>query len=1253
MKNGLAVLLFAVLAHPAWAANPGDVIINEIMQNPQATSDAFGEWFELYNTTELDINLDGWTIRDLGSDAHQIDNGGALTIPAHGFVVLGNNADQGSNGGVKVDYEYSNFFLGDGADSIILIDRSLNEIDRVEYDGGTLFPAPFGASMSFTGTLTNQNAGYQNDIGTNWITSISVIQFNSLGTPGELNDGQVLKGDRHILNDMRALSPPLTHSSLGLTDRAVAVVMNNTVTVDSLGIVVAIGQDTDLICNIREVTFDQGGNYTIGPIIATGSTPAIVDQLRFVDVPITFTFQEGHVYDIGFNVPGGWGDPSVHIIEFYNFDNSLLNFSQGYNVGAFGVLDGRGFGDLYSDATDLPHIRAAVKSECTDMRPPFGPAQLRSNIGDEDRGIGVQMTSTVRVASIGILADIVSFTDLNLTIRQLFNNATGTILATASAPITPIGPTFYDVPIDFTFQAGQQYQIGFNIQGGWGANSIHAIEFFDFDNSTLNTALGYDAGGFRVLDGFGGSLGYGSPDTPHLRVCAPAAGTDLGHPTALPGFVSALGPQDRGLAIDAHQTVTVQSLGIMLNPPAPFDLTATIRQVSGTTLGTILSRETMHILPGGPRFYDVLMRSTLFAGQRYDLSFNVKGGWGVAGAPSMEVYTFNNSGLNPGSGFDAGPFTVLDGRGGANGYANTQLPHARVALLTAGDDLQAPVAQSLTNNVGNDDRAIAVEMNQSIRVNAIGIYMIAGEATTLTVQVSDLNGTTLGALLASASIAIVPSAGAAFFDVPIDFTFEQLDQIGNPRRYDIAFNVTGGWGLPSVHTLELDNFNNSTLNTAFGYSVGPFLVLDGRGGGIGYNNTLMPRIRAGYATPLDLTPEAEVDFIANGTQNGDWIGGTVAGGATTSVGSSGLCMFAPALGDNIALWVSPERYVELVDNTLYRLRVYASTSQTAPDAIPLWNVVYDNFNSSGLGNTYGGLAWFLDVAGGANGIGRANGRTVFDVYAAPNAVITEQWRGVVDFGGSAFSRSADASNDMRIFFRVLDANALINTDADSGAICIEKLEVHAINLNSIEEQSIVYNPKINTATHFPETNAEASFGSTPTIDNAHGTVSYALFSPDDSSTLGPFDPTQPTQNAQLYPVLWEQDTLYRGRVKVRSDVNGGFGPEGSDPVDAIIVSFDTATNELGYFAFTTRGSQNNMFRAASPRLRFTTHDETQTYVAYFFSHNTTSSAVPDANRLRFMAGFFNTSDLFGSSGGDPFVVESLAIDKMKTPNYPN
>ncbi|MFC1996176.1 ExeM/NucH family extracellular endonuclease [Chloroflexota bacterium] len=177
------MLLSALPMGDAIAAAPGDIVINEIMQNPSVVLDSAGEWFELYNPTGSDIDIDGWTIRDDGIDSHVISNGGSLVVPAGGYLVLGNNTDQATNGGAPVAYSYGgSWFLSNSADEVILEDTSLVEIDRVEYDGGPNFPDPTGASMSLT------DPALDNNVGANWCEASTPFGDGDLGTPGAGND---------------------------------------------------------------------------------------------------------------------------------------------------------------------------------------------------------------------------------------------------------------------------------------------------------------------------------------------------------------------------------------------------------------------------------------------------------------------------------------------------------------------------------------------------------------------------------------------------------------------------------------------------------------------------------------------------------------------------------------------------------------------------------------------------------------------------------------------------------------------------------------------------------------------------------------------------------------------------------------------------------------------------------------------------------------------------------------------------------
>jgi predicted extracellular nuclease len=178
----LAVSTLVVTTSAQAQVTPPPLVINEIIQNPSAVGDASGEWFEIYNPTANPVDIDGWTISDNGSDSHVINNGGPLIVPAGGYLVLGNNADAMTNGGVTVDYEYSGIALANGDDEVILTDASANEVDRVEYDGGPNFPDPNGASMALA------DPALDNNVAANWCEASTPFGDGDFGTPGAAND---------------------------------------------------------------------------------------------------------------------------------------------------------------------------------------------------------------------------------------------------------------------------------------------------------------------------------------------------------------------------------------------------------------------------------------------------------------------------------------------------------------------------------------------------------------------------------------------------------------------------------------------------------------------------------------------------------------------------------------------------------------------------------------------------------------------------------------------------------------------------------------------------------------------------------------------------------------------------------------------------------------------------------------------------------------------------------------------------------
>jgi hypothetical protein len=369
-----------------------------------------------------------------------------------------------------------------------------------------------------------------------------------------------------------------------------------------------------------------------------------------------------------------------------------------------------------------------------------------------------------------------------------------------------------------------------------------------------------------------------------------------------------------------------------------------------------------------------------------------------------------------------------------------------------------------------------------------------------------------------------------------------------------------------------------------------------------------------------------------------WIGGAIVPfGGTTSSGASGLCIDVPAAGDNVVTWFAPDAdHVDLVANAAWRLRTQVSTDQTTPDAIPIWFFIFDNFylGTPNIGNNYGGFHWVLDNVGGAEGIGRAQGRTSFDFWYTPNATPSAQWQ------AGAFTGPADAVNDTRLQFQVIDSNPSINTNLDEGMICFEEISVYRQDRGSMQFNTL-FSPAIDTSTHLAF-DALAGGGTVASIDDNNNEATFDLSTAvDDRGDLIPYDangdgtPTQDFGPREFNPVVWAADTVYRQRTSIRA------AAAETDPVEAVFLAIDMASNEIGTFSYTTRSGNGVMVFTASPKL------VSAEYENYIFSQNATLQA-PFLNfgRLRPQTFFFNAATLFAANGGDTVVVESQELDEL-------
>lgn len=159
-------------------SSEGDVVITEIMPNPDVISDSEGEWFEIYNPTATLWDLKNCVIKDNGTD-NQVISSSVIVGPGEYRTLA-----SGPNPGFTPDYVYSSYALANGDDEVILTCNG-NEIAQVVYDSAN-YPYAAAKSMQLS---NNKYDEVMNDSAANWCqgTMIYAAQGSNKGTPGAAN----------------------------------------------------------------------------------------------------------------------------------------------------------------------------------------------------------------------------------------------------------------------------------------------------------------------------------------------------------------------------------------------------------------------------------------------------------------------------------------------------------------------------------------------------------------------------------------------------------------------------------------------------------------------------------------------------------------------------------------------------------------------------------------------------------------------------------------------------------------------------------------------------------------------------------------------------------------------------------------------------------------------------------------------------------------------------------------------------------
>jgi hypothetical protein len=152
------------------------IVINEINYISPADTDC-GDWIELYNTTDANLDISGWLLIDGADNSFTIPSG--TVIRRKNYLILSRDAKKFFDIYPNVQNVVGSFDFGLGSDYDIikLYDKTNSLIDSVTYFSDNPWPlATENQTVSLTTPYSN------NEIGTNWEASLGN------GTPGKDND---------------------------------------------------------------------------------------------------------------------------------------------------------------------------------------------------------------------------------------------------------------------------------------------------------------------------------------------------------------------------------------------------------------------------------------------------------------------------------------------------------------------------------------------------------------------------------------------------------------------------------------------------------------------------------------------------------------------------------------------------------------------------------------------------------------------------------------------------------------------------------------------------------------------------------------------------------------------------------------------------------------------------------------------------------------------------------------------------------
>ncbi len=193
----------------AIAPVPGDLILTEVMPNPDKAGDATAEWFEAKVMSDVDLN--GVGLDRLGDPTRPevLESPDCLRVSAGSYVVFARSADPGLNGGlapraVVGTFKFAMITGTPAAPGDVAIVAGPTTIDAVRWTRSST-----GKALQLDPDLTDPTI---NDADSNFCDATTPFGLGDLGTPGLENTQCQALPSGDLCDDggtLRAIVPPV------------------------------------------------------------------------------------------------------------------------------------------------------------------------------------------------------------------------------------------------------------------------------------------------------------------------------------------------------------------------------------------------------------------------------------------------------------------------------------------------------------------------------------------------------------------------------------------------------------------------------------------------------------------------------------------------------------------------------------------------------------------------------------------------------------------------------------------------------------------------------------------------------------------------------------------------------------------------------------------------------------------------------------------------------------------------------------